>query len=69
MAINLGSLLRIGPELLCETEGEPVDQAKIDHPAVGGLLTNLCRIWWHSLQSVIRLVSVSSPRALRLLMW
>jgi DNA-directed RNA polymerase subunit RPC12/RpoP len=30
---------------------------------------NPCRLWWHFLQSVIRLVSASSPRALRRLMW
>ena len=30
---------------------------------------DLCRNSWHSLQSVIRLVSASSPRALRRLMW
>jgi hypothetical protein len=44
--------------------------AKPNHP-VGVLCRGareneeLCRIWWHSLQSVIRLVSASLPRALR----
>jgi hypothetical protein len=37
-------------------------------PASNQQTADLCRIWWHSLQSVIRFVSASSPSALRLLM-
>jgi len=42
---------------------------KPNHPAFGSKLGDPCTVWWHSRQSVIRLDSASSPRALRRLMW
>lgn len=54
------------PELI---DAKLTTKEKLNHPAVGSLLADVCRSWWHSLQSVIRLVSASSPTALRRLMW
>jgi hypothetical protein len=61
LGLCLGNLELIDAQLTTKKE--------LNHPAVGSLLADLCRIWWHSLQSVIRLVSASSPRPLRRRRW
>ena len=58
---QFGLCLR-SPELI---NAKLTTKKKLNHTAVGSLLAGRCRIWWHSLQSVIRLVSASSPRSLR----
>jgi hypothetical protein len=64
--VDFDTLRRRDSELI---DAKLTTKKELNHPAVGSQLANLCRIWWHSLQSVIKLVSASSPKALRRLMW